>query len=211
MISPFKVPKMFTKLMRQCYVAVPCGGGIGRNDRGYLNGFHDMRVVRDLYVLWQYLHAKAANLSHQPQYYSCHNEGDLEPGDMKFWEREVITILNCKFGGNATFEWFDRDENGQMVKTNGFDWLPSTNHTAETKMLLSQPALLVLFDDAKPALRDATKMLAAMDYDPVTHLVDGFDLKPERVGEYRLFAPLRQMMLNPSSDFVPYISTSSEV
>lgn len=214
MISPFKVPKTFTKLMRKCYIAVPCGGGIGRNDKGYINGFHDMRVIRDIYVLWQHLHAEAANLSHKPQYYSCHDEKKPADGDMEFWCREICTILNCKFASNATFEWWERNADGQLEKTNGFDWLPTPNFTAETRMLFSQPALVTLFASPELDLRKATKVVEAVyadGYDPVERLVTNFDLKPERVGEYRLFAPLEPMMKHPSSDFVPYTSLSSAV
>lgn len=211
MISPYKVPKTFTKLMRQCYVAVPCGGGVGRNDKGYINGFHDMRVVRDLYVLWQHLHAKAADLAHQVPYYSCHDEDNLADGDMDFWEREVCTILNSKFAGNATFEWFERGDDGALEKVNWFPWLPTPNFTAETARLLSQPVLLSLFDTPEYTLRQVADIVKVVDYDPVDYLINKFDHTPWRVGEYRLFAPLEQMMKHPSTDFVPYISTSSRV
>lgn len=211
MISPYKVPKTFTKLMCQCYVAVPYGGGVGRNDKGYLNGFHDMRVVRDLYQLWRHLHAKAANLAHQVPYSSCHDEDNLERGNMKFWEREVITILNCKFAGNATYEWWEPGEDGKLKRTNGFRWLPTPNYIMETAILLSQPVLLTLFGSPKHDLRTAAKIIKATKYDPIERLVNGFDLIPARSGEYRLFAPLEPMMKGHFSDFVPYISTSSEV
>lgn len=208
MIPPFKVPRTFTKLIRQCYAAVPCDWG---DAKGYINAFHDTRVVRDLYELWRHLHAKAANLAHQTQYFSCHDEDNLAEGDMKFWEREVCTILNCKFAGNATFEWFEQNEQGHIEKTNGFPWLPTPNFTAETKRLLSQPALYTLFEMPQYDLSEVAKIVKMVNYDPIEHLVAKFDYAPERAGEYRMFAPLEPMMKDPSSDFVPYTSPSLAV
>lgn len=217
----FGVPSRFTEMIKHCYVAVPLGGSFTHPEtNGFINGFDDIRIIRDLYDLWVYVHARVAKLKKVPRYYAIEDPEKVESQDLPTWaRREICHILNAKFAGNATFEWFERNEEGDLVKTNGFDWIDVSRLDVFHELLLNQTPLMCLFDFPENNLTQAWGLYKEVTnregWLPPTKTLVEYERKHRKHSTEKkhqhppFFVPIEKIISGETTDFVPYISPLS--
>lgn len=202
-IKPIIVPPIFKYLISHCYVAVPVDE-MGSRPRGYFNGFDHPRVQQRLYRLWKELHSSARKARKA----DALNWPQLNP-DL-IWQEQLRIILNGQYMGRREYEWWQADGD-DYIRTAGFEMIRTDNDDPRMVRLFRQRPLTLLFGDPICSLSELKSRydLTKDQYDPIKSLAK-WERKNYSDGSC-LFAPIEEIMKNPTTDFVPCISPSSEV